>query len=457
MNTTTVNISRADVIRALSERITEHNVSRAKWIVAALIVLAAGFIGAKYATTWAAVPHSKVEPPTHNPSVSVAHPGRPQKQLELQLPAEAEPYQTTTLYSRIRGFLQRWNVDRGERVKAGQVLAQIDAPEFDQQLLQSEADLKQGFAQLQQTRTERDQAMANVASAKAQVERAEASLKLAQMTAVRFKNLVALSAASQQQYDETMTNVDTTKAVLSAANADVLSKEAAVATNEAAINTAEARVNSLQASVRRLKELEAFKRIVAPFDGTITRRFVDAGALIPDDGSKPLFTIIQDHVLRIQVNVPQTYAQEMREGNSARVIVRELGHRELTAKIARTARAIDPGSRTLTVELELANADGAVISGSFVQVKFELSMEAQPLAIPASTLKMTKEGPMVALVGEQGRIHFQHITLGRDHGATIEVASGLNGGEALVINPAENLTEGVAVDVPGATVEVAGK
>jgi len=348
-------------------------------------------------------------------------------------------------------------VDRGAHVKAGEVLAQIDAPEFDQQLLQAEADLKQGMAQLQQSRTDRDQAQANVASAKAQVERAQAVLNLAELTATRFKGLVEKWAASQQQYDETLNNVETNKAILSAAKADVLSKEAAVAASEAAINTAEARVNSLQANVRRLKETEGFKAIVAPFDGTITNRFLDVGALVPDDGSKPLFTIIQDNVLRIQVNVPQTYAQEMRTGNSARVIIRELLTRDFTAKIARTARAIDPASRTLAVELELANDDGAVISGSFVQVKFQLSADTQPLAIPSSTLKMTKQGPTVAIVAADNRIHFQTVELGRDHGATIEVLSGLNGGEALVINPAESLTEGATVEMLGSNSELARK
>jgi len=451
-------LSKAEIIRSLSERISSRpTVKNLKSKVAVAVVAAASLAiaGAKYSASNAAAP---MTPETiSNPQVSVAYAGRSGTQVELQLPAEAEPYQTTTLYSRIRGFLQTWNVDRGAHVKAGQVLARIDAPEFDQQLLQADADLKQGIAQLEQARTERDQAQANVTSAKAQVERVEAVLTLAKTTAARFKDLVEKWAASQQQYDETMNNVETNKASLSAAKADVLSKEAATATSESAIHTAEAHVNSLKANLHRLKETEAFKMIVAPFDGTITQRFMDVGALVPDDGSKALFTIIQDNVLRIEVNVPQTYAAEMREGNSARVIIRELPGRDFTAKIARTARSIDPASRTLAVELELANSDGTVISGSFVQVKFELASDVQPLAIPSSTLKMTRQGPMVALVNLDHRIHFQNVELGRDHGATIEVVSGLSAGEALVINPAESLTEGMTVETLNLNKELARK
>lgn len=448
-------LSHKDVIRALSERTGQRNTAKAthrNWIAAFAIAAAAlGLAGAKYSTSSATMTPLTTSAPetTVHPRVSVAYAARPQNQMELQLPAEADPYQTTTMYSRIRGFLQHWNADRGAHVKAGEILARIDAPEFDQQLLQAEADLKQGQAQLQQTRTERDQAQANVASAKAQVERAEANLKLSQTTASRYKDLVEKWAASQQQYDEVLNTVETNQATLSAAKADVMSKEAATATSESAIHTAEARVNSLQANVRRLKETEAFKTIVAPFDGTITRRFMDVGALVPDDGSRPLFTIIQDDVLRIQVDVPQTYAAEMQEGNSAKVIIREFAGRDFTAKIARTSRSIDPASRTLTVELELPNSDGTVISGSFIEVKFRLAMDKQPLSIPTSTLKMSKQGPLVALVGKDNRIHLQGIELGRDHGATIEVLSGLSGGEALVINPVDVLTEGTAVETLG--------
>jgi RND family efflux transporter MFP subunit len=459
---TTATISKAEVIQELSRRIgaskaaTRATANRRGWMaVAGVAALALTLAGAKYSTMTPA-PKEKASAPA-NPQVSVTYPTRSKKDLELQLPAEAQAYQTTTLFARIRGYLKSWEVDRGARVKAGQVLARIDTPDFDQQVRQAEADLKQGIAQLEQSRAARDQAKANVEVAKAQVELNEAVLKLAEVTAVRFKDLVDKNAASQQQYDETMNKVDTGRATLASAKADVLSKQAALATSESAINTAEARVNSLRASLNRLKETEVFKTIVAPFDGTITARFLDVGALVPDDGSKALFTIIQDDVLRIAVNVPQTYALEMREGNSAKIIIRELPRRDFTARITRTSRAIDPAARTLLVELELDNRDGAVISGAFIQVKFELSSQQQPLMIPTSTLKMTKEGPTVAIVDRGGRIHFQKVELGRDHGAAVEVASGLGGGEALVINPAEILTEGTAVEMLRPDRQVAAK
>ena len=452
----------------LSKRITVREVAPATkvedpnskaWraLVGTVVIIAAVLAAARLSRSFA---HATAEFPAETapalPMVSTAIAERSQQKIDLSLPAEVDAYQATSAYARIKGYLKSWKADRGDRVAAGDVLAVIDAPEFDQELRRAEADLQQGKAEAMQARTALEEAKANVDSGAAQIARAEANLELAAKTVERFKGLAAKWAATEQQYDESLRNADATKAELVAAKADLVSRKATVNSRQAAINTAEARVVGLAASVQRLKELEIFKTVTAPFTGTITRRFVDVGAYISDDGAKPLFTIIQDDVLRVRVNVPQTYAPAIQSNQNAAVTLREIPGRTFTAKVARTARSIDPSARTLTVELELANADNAILAGSFAQVKFALDAGTAPLTIPASTLKMTKDGTRVAIVGADQVLHFQTVEIGRDMGARVEIVAGLKGGEALVINPADSLNEGTKVEV-AAKSEVAAK
>jgi multidrug efflux pump subunit AcrA (membrane-fusion protein) len=430
------------------------------WRVLAVggIVIAGTFGAPRLTNYFAAASDAAAQLPEREvlPLVSTIKPFRSQQAVELALPAEIDAYQSTSAYARIRGYLKSWKVDRGDRVIAGQVLAVIDAPEFDQDLRRAEADLQQGKAEVQQARTELAQSRANVESADAQVVRADANVELTAKTAERYKSLVGTWAASQQQYDEAVRNYDVAKAELVAATAEIGSRKAAVESRQAAIHTAEARVNSLAANVQRLKETESFKTVTAPYNGTITRRFVDVGAYITDDGTKPLFTIIQDDLLRVRVNVPQTYTPSIKPEQTTALTLRELPGRKFTAKVTRTARAIDPVARTLTVELELANSDNMILPGSFAQVKFSLNVENAPLSIPASALKMTKGGAKVVVVGNDQRLRTQKIELGRDLGSRIEVTAGLNGDELLVINPAESLTDGSLVESTP-SVELAAK
>jgi RND family efflux transporter MFP subunit len=414
--------------------------------VGTAFVVAAVFAVARFTPSFAVAPAEMLSAEPTLPSVATATAERSQQKMELALPAEIDAWQATSVYARIKGYMKSWKADRGDRVEAGQVLAVIDAPEFDQELRRSQADLLQGKAEAQQARTALDEAKANVDAGQAQIVRAEANLQLAAKTVERFKGLSEKWAATVQQYDESLRNYDATKAELVVAKADLVSRKAIVNSRQAAINTAEARVNSLAATVQRLKELEGFKTITAPFAGTITRRLLDVGALITDDASKPLFTVIQDDVLRVRVNVPQTYAPSIQSGQNAALTLREFPGRKFAAKVSRTARSIDPSARTLTTELELPNADRMVLAGSFAQVHFALDVENAPLTIPASTLKMTKDGTRVAVVGNDHQIHFQTVEIGRDLGARVEIVTGLKGGETLVINPADSLSEGTKVE-----------
>lgn len=447
-------------LAAVSNRLNQPKPSGVRrWIVAvaALALVAVASLTLPNLARHAAAMEVEVAPAAER-SVSTVSPTNEMKQVELLLPAEVHAYQTTSIHARIPGYLKSWSVDRGTRVKAGQVLAEIDAPEFDQELLRARSELDEGKASAAQAKTERDQAIANLAATRANVEKAESNLKLARTTMDRFKDLEEKWAASKQQADETVRNFEMATAELTAAKANVGSFEAAVASREAAIRTAEARVNSLAANVRRLEQTESFKTIVAPFDGIITRRSQDVGALIATDGSRELFSLAQDHILRITANVPQSYAALMQAGQDADVVAREFAQQDLKAKVARTAGAIDPAARTLAVELEFANTDRKLLPGSFTQIRFRVQDTQNAIRIPASTLRFTKEGTQVVAVDANRQLRTLPVKLGRDTGTQVEVLSGLTGREALVINPTDNMNAGERVNVLNNTPsEVAGK
>lgn len=456
MNISTVSISYPEVQAALAavakQRARDQAAAQPKrlWLAIAGAALA---IGAAAAIAWSNLSPARASgqapeaPAARTRIVSIANPERQDRQEELLLPAEVHAYQTTSIHARIAGYLKAWHADRGTRVKAGQVLAEIDAPEFDQELRRSRSELDEGAAQLEQARTERDQAQANLLAARANVLKAKASLELAAKTEERFKDLEEKWAATRQQYDEAVRNHEAAKAELAAAEANVGSFAAALATREAAIRTSEAHLSSLRSNVKRLEETEAFKKLVAPFDGVITSRGLDVGALVSPDGSRELFMLAQDDVLRITANVPQTYAALVHEGQTADVVAKEFAREGFQAKVARTAGAIDSGARTLPVELELPNPERKLLPGAFTQVRFLLRDDARALRIPAGTLRFAKEGPQVVIVDARGRLQPQAIKLGRDFGAKVEVLTGLTGQERLVVNPTDNMLPGEAVQV----------
>jgi len=305
----------------------------------------------------------------------------------LALPGTLQGFQQAPIAARSSGYVQRWTKDIGSQVTRGEVLAVIESPEVDQQLSQAEAA--------------RQQAAASLALAKSTVERWEA---------LRKKDVV-----SQQELDERRSGA--TQAVANLAAAD--------------------------ANVARLRQLQGFTRVLAPFDGVITRRNVEVGDLV-DSSGKALFVLTQMDPLRIYVNVPQSYAQLVRAGQKVVVTQAELRGRAFNGEVARTAGAIDPATRTMQVEINLPNRDGTLLPGAYVQVDLPLA-GAKTLVVPTNVLLFRGEGTRVALVDAASRVRLKPVTLGRNLGESIEVLGGIADGDRLVVNPSDSLAEGDSV------------
>lgn len=314
--------------------------------------------------------------------------GTAAKGQTLTLPGSLQGYVQAPVAARAGGYLRRWTKDIGSRVKQGELLAEIETPELDQQLSQAVAARNQ----------------------------AAASLELARSSAERWEGLRKLDAVSQQELDE----------------------------RRSAYNQARANLAGADANVERLKQLESFKRVVAPFAGVITRRNVDIGDLI--DSNKPLFLLSQTDPLRVYVNVPQAYAQLVRVGQPATVVLAELRGKSFKGEVARTAGSIDASSRTMQVEISLPNRDGALLPGAFVNVELAAAPSGI-LTIPSNALLFRSQGVLVARLDANGVVHLQAVRLGRNYGESVEVVDGLQGKETLVLNPGDSLATGDRVQV----------
>jgi len=337
------------------------------------------------------------------PTVSVITPKRGAPTQEVVLPANVQAYIDSPIYARTNGYLKRWYTDIGARVKAGQLIAEIETPEVDQQLRQSKADLAT----------------------------AEANLNLSQITATRYQDLLKTDSVSKQDTDN--------------ATGDLAAKQATV--------------QSSQANVRRLEELQAFEKIYAPFDGVITARNTDIGALI-DSGSSggtrtELFHIAQPDKLRVYVSVPQVYSQAMKPGLSADLVLAEFPGRVFPGTLVRTADAIDQSTRTLLVEIRVNNPTGTLFSGAYAEVHLKLPTATSAFILPVNTLLFRSEGLRVAAVTDGQHAELKPITLGHDFGSEVEVVAGLNGDESIIANPPDSLVSGEEVRIakPTATGE----
>lgn len=344
----------------------------------------------KQQTTALAVPTVQVTPPTVAAS-----------DQSLDLPGNIEANQQTPIFARTNGYLKAWYVDIGAHVKAGQLLAVIDAPEVDASLRQARADEQQ----------------------------AKANDQLAQVTASRWQQLVTTHAVSQQDTD--------------VKESDAQAKQAALA--------------SAQSNVARLAQLQSYEKVYAPFDGVITARNVDVGALI-DAGSsggpaKEMFDLAQTTVLRVYVDVPQNYAGTPLDGTPACLSVAQVPARCLPGTVARNSGAINPTTRTLRIEVDVPNADGAVLPGSYGQVRLSLKTAQPGLSLPVNALLYRPEGLQVATVDAQQKVRLKTIVPGRDFGTRIEVVSGLAATDQVILNPSDSITNGqpVRVSAPVAT------
>jgi membrane fusion protein, multidrug efflux system len=326
------------------------------------------------------------------PTVAVIHPTAEKPDVELVLPGSLLAYEESPIFARTNGYLLRWYKDIGSRVKQGELLADIDTPEVDQELMQVRANRQQMVA----------------------------AMDLAKINADRYVSLRKTDSVSQQEADQQSSGYQQAKANLEAADA----------------------------TVRRLEQLESFKHVYAPFSGVLTKRNVDPGALINSGGTgKELFDIARVDPLRVYVNVPQNYSPAIKNGMEAWVTLPELPGEKFKGTVARTSEAIDPTTRTLLTEVDVPNPDGRLLPGSFGEVHFRVGINAQKVTIPVNAMLFRQEGPRVAVVGSDGKVHLRPITIGKDYGTTLEILGGVELEDRVIINPADSLEEGQRVNV----------
>ena len=351
------------------------------------------------------------------PSVTVMPVQAGAADSELVLPGNIQAFTEAPILARADGYVKKRFVDIGDRVKSGQVVAEIEAPELDQQV-------RQAKAALEQTQSAQEQAVANLRQGKTNEE-------LARVTAQRWSNLAKKGVVSRQENDQYQAQYQA-----QLANSQALEK---------AIGVARSNVSAAEANLARLTELKSYKQVRAPFSGVITVRNVDLGALITA-GSTLLFREAQTGVVRAYVNVPQSDAGSVHVGQAAQVVVSEIPGRTFSGTITRTSDSLDMASRTLLTEVQVPNPDGLLKPGTYVQVDLNNRRKTPPLLIPGDALVVRTEGPQVAVVGPDGRVHFQKIALGRDYGDRIEILSGLSAGQNVVINPGDTVRDGARVN-----------
>ncbi|NIF53164.1 efflux RND transporter periplasmic adaptor subunit [Burkholderia sp. Ax-1724] len=328
-------------------------------------------------------------------SVEVVLPQKSSAELDLVLPGNVQAFLDTPIYARTNGYLKKWYADIGAHVKSGQLLAEIDTPEVDDQLRAARADL------------------AN----------AQANYALAKSTADRWSDMLKNKSVSKQETDEKVGDMLAKKATLDAAHFNVA----------------------------RLEKTQSFQKVYAPFDGTVTARNVDVGALI-DAGSaggpaKELFHVAQADRLRVYVNVPQAYAQQVRAQQSAYLTLTETPSRHYPGTVARTAGAVDAQQRTMLVEVDVDNRGGELLPGAYAQVHFALGAGAAPFTLPGNALLFRPDGVKVATVDAQHKVKLLPVSLGTDFGTRVAIASGLQGNELVILNPQDSIVDGAPVRI----------
>ncbi|MDX7952408.1 efflux RND transporter periplasmic adaptor subunit [Lichenihabitans sp. Uapishka_5] len=338
--------------------------------------------------------------------------------IDMTLPGETQALDTANIFPRATGYIDRRLTDIGSRVRKGDLMAHIAAPDLDQQLAQAEAQIGQTEAALVQ--------------AKAQVVQAEANVNLAQV------NLARTSTLTQQGY-ETQQNRDTQQANAKTQQANVESARAGVA-------VAGANIKAQQAAIDRLKALTAFEDVRAPFDGVVTARNVDVGELVSADQStgSPMFTAVRDSTIRVIVRVPQNVSAGVRTGLAAKVAVPQQPEQVFAGTVTRTSSAVLYSSRTLTTEIDIPNPSGALRAGLYVSVSFAIPRTTAEVNIPAEALMFDQTGTRVAAV-QDGKIHMAAVNIARDNGTTLDLRDGVKGDERIVLNPPATLKDGATV------------
>jgi RND family efflux transporter MFP subunit len=337
-------------------------------------------------------------------------------QSQLVLPGNIQAVTEGPILARASGYILKRYVDIGDRVKSGQVVAEIEAPELDQQITQAAASIAQAKSNMQQAR--------------AAVEQGRANANLAKVTAGRMSNLLARGVISKQDNDT--------------AQAQFAAQEANVNALLQSVESMNGGVSAAEANLARLHQLKTYQIVRAPFEGVITLRNIDTGALV-SEGSTLLFRVAQTGSLRTYVNLPQADADSVRVGQRAVISIAEIPGRKFEGVVARTSNSLDPSTRTLLTEVQVPNPSGRLMPGMYAQVDLTVPRKNPPLLIQGDTLVVRTDGPQVAVVAADGTVHFRRIALGRDFGDRIEVLSGLEEGQQLAVNPSDVVREGAKV------------
>ena len=380
-------------------------------ILLGLVVLLAGAFVAGYIPLQRREALVRTEAEDHGrdlPHMEVMKVGRSSIQSELKLPGTLQAVTEAPILARADGYLKNRYVDLGDKVRAGQPLAEIDAPELDQQILQAEAAIAQAQASLEQ--------------AQASLEQGKSNRDLARVTAERWKTLAAQGVVSQQENDQN-------QAQLTSQNANVQALEKAIAAQRSNVAAA-------QANLARLQDVQGYRIVKAPFDGVITVRNVDIGALVTT-GSTLLYRVAQTGTLRTYVNVPQANASSIHAGQAAQLTLSNFPGRRFLGTVARTANALDPSSRTMLVEVAVPNSDGALFPGMYAEVDLNTARANPPLLLPAQALVVRSDGAQVAVVQPDGTVHLQKVAIGRDYGDRVEIAQGIAEGTTILMVPGD--------------------
>ncbi|HJZ95094.1 MAG TPA: efflux RND transporter periplasmic adaptor subunit [Candidatus Solibacter sp.] len=351
------------------------------------------------------------------PSVAFSTVERASAKTELVLPGNIQAVTEAPILARATGYIRKRNADIGDRVRTAQVLAEIEAPELDQQILQATAAAEQTRSAVQQ--------------AQAALEQGQANENLAKVTAGRWDALQKRGVVSKQENDTYQ--------------AQYTAQQANVRALEKSLSATCSNVSAVEANLDRLKQIKTYQTVRAPFDGVITLRNVDTGALV-NEGNTLLFRIAQTGSLRAYVNLPQSEVDSVRAGQHATLTIAELPGRKFDGTVTRTSNALDPATRTLLTEVQVPNPEGRLMPGMFAQVDLSVPRRNPPLVIPGDTLVVRSDGPQVALIGEGDKVHFARVQLGRDFGDRLEVLGGLEEGQRLAVNPSDAVTEGVKVN-----------
>jgi RND family efflux transporter MFP subunit len=351
------------------------------------------------------------------PRAEVIRVGRGSSHSELELPGNIQAITEAPVLARASGYIKRRLADIGDRVKAGQPLAEIDAPELDQQVVEAKANVQQAHAVL-------DEALAGY-------EQGKANLELARTSAQRWSQLVTRGVVSRQENDTYQTQY---QAQLSG----VLSLEKAIAAQRNSVAAADA-------NLARLTQMHDYEIVRAPFDGLITLRNVDTGALVTSANTL-LFRIAQTDTLRMYVNVPQVSSASIHPGQSARLSVSSLPGRSFTGVVARSANSLDPSSRTLLVEVQVPNRSGELLPGMYAQVDLSSARAHPPLLVPSDALIVRPDANMIAVLRSDNTVHLQNVEVGRDFGDRMEIVGGLDYGDTIIPNPGDLAREGMKIN-----------